>query len=115
MQHSPDRQDSPQSPISRAVAAVGSVAAQLRGRGEADVAPRIREAIDRQRDASERLIGWIQLSVIVGLGVLFLLSPKTHETAVFERPIGWALLAYFLFTLLRLTLSYRRGPPGPRA
>ena len=112
MQHSPDRQDSPQNPISRAVAAVGLVAAQLRGRGEADVAPRIREAIDHQRDASERLIGWIQLSVIVGLGVLFLLSPKTHETAVFERPIGWALLAYFLFTLLRLTLSYRIRLPA---
>ena len=49
---------------------------------------RIGEAIDRQRDASERLIGWIQLSMIVGLGVLFLLSPKTHVAAVFERPIG---------------------------
>lgn len=99
-------------PAFRASAALRSAVAQLRGRNEADVAPRIREAIDRQRDASERLIGWIQLSVIVGLGVLFLLSPKTHETAVYARPIGWALLAYFLFTLLRLALSYRISLPA---
>jgi len=112
MQHSSDRQEAPQSPVSWVVAAARSAAAQLRGRGEAEVAPRIREAIDRQRDASERLIGWIQLSVIVGLGVLFLLSPKTHETAVYARPIGWALLAYFLFTLLRLGLSYRIRLPA---
>ncbi len=112
MQHSTDRPDSPQNPALRALAAARSAAAQLRGRGEADVAPRIREAIDRQRDASERLIGWIQLSVIVGLGVLFLLSPRTHETAVYARPIGWALLAYLLFTLLRLALSYRIRLPA---
>ena len=87
-------------------------ALRLSDRGETEVAPRIREAIDRQRDASERLIGWIQLSVILGLGVLFLLSPKTHETAVYARPIGWALLAYLLFTLLRLVLSYRIRLPA---
>ena len=112
MQHSPKRQDAPGNPVSRAVTAARSAVERLRGRDEADVAPRIREAIDRQRDASERLIGWIQLSVIVGLGVLFLLSPKTHETAVYSRPIGWALLAYFLFTLLRLALSYRISLPA---
>ena len=89
-----------------------SAISRLRGHNEADVAPRIKEAIDRQRDASERLIGWIQLSVIVGLSVLFLLSPKTHETAVYARPIGWALLAYLLFTLLRLALSYRISLPA---
>ncbi len=112
MQHSPKQQNAPGPPVLRAITAARSVVERLRGRDEADVAPRIREAIDRQRDASERLIGWIQLSLIVGLGVLFLLSPKTHETAVYARPIGWALLAYFLFTLLRLALSYRTRLPA---
>ncbi len=112
MQHSREPMSAPKNPAFLGFAAIGSAVSQLRGRDEADVAPRIREAIDRQRDASERLIGWIQLSVIVGLGVLFLLSPKTHETAVFARPIGWALLAYFLFTLLRLALSYRISLPA---
>ena len=50
--------------------------------------------------------------MIVGLVVLFLLSPKTHETAVFERPIGWALPACFPFTLLRFALSYRIWLPA---
>lgn len=112
MRHSPKQQDAPGPPVLRAITAARSAVERLRGRDEADVAPRIREAIDRQRDASERLIGWIQLSLIVGLGVLFLLSPKTHETAVYARPIGWALLAYFLFTLLRLALSYRTRLPA---
>ena len=112
MQRSQKRQDAPGNAVSRALAAARSATERLRGRDEADVAPRIKEAIDRQRDASERLIGWIQLSLIVGLGVLFLLSPKTHETAVYARPIGWALLAYFLFTLMRLALSYRIRLPA---
>jgi len=85
---------------------------QLRQQSRASTAPRIRQAIAEQRDASERLIGWVQLTVIVSLGVLFLLSPKTHETAVYARPIGWAILAYFLFTLLRLALSYRVSLPS---
>ncbi|MEQ8700665.1 MAG: adenylate/guanylate cyclase domain-containing protein, partial [Bauldia litoralis] len=68
---------------------------------------RVRDAILRQQDASERLIGWVQLSVVIGFAILFLLSPKTHETAVYLRPVGWALAAYFLFTLIRLSLSYR--------
>ena len=112
MQNSTERPGARQNPISQAVGAAGRALERLRGRGEAEIAPRIQEAIDRQRDASERLIGWIQLSVIVGLGVLFVLSPKTHETAVYARPIGWALLAYFLFTLLRLALSYRISLPA---
>ncbi len=73
----------------------------------ARVSNRVRDAILRQQDASERLIGWVQLSVVIGFAVLFLLSPKTHETAVYLRPVGWAIAAYFLFTLLRLALSYR--------
>ena len=112
MQHTSKQQDAPGAPVLRAMTVARSAVERLRGRDEADVAPRIKEAIDRQRDASERLIGWIQLSLIVGLGVLFLLSPKTHETAVYARPIGWALLAYFLFTLLRLALSYRTRLPA---
>ena len=122
MQHRPERPTAdpgpaPAGPVPPALrsavrAAVGSAGRLLPGRRGDGVAPRIREAIDRQRDASERLIGWIQLSVIVGLGVLFLLSPKTHETAVYARPIGWALLAYLLFTLLRLALSYRIRLPA---
>ena len=73
---------------------------------------RVQEAIQGQQEASERLIGWVQLAVVAGFGVLFLLSPKTHETAAHLRPVGWALAAYLLFTLLRLWLSYRmRLPP----
>lgn len=97
--------------VNRALATARASVQRLRPAEVQPIAPRIRHAIEEQRDASERLIGWVQLSVIVGLGVLFLLSPKTHETAVWARPIGWAILAYFLFTLLRLGLSYRISLP----
>lgn len=76
------------------------------------LAPRIRDAIADQKDASERLIGWVQLSVILGFAVLFLLSPKTHETAAYMRPTGWAIGAYLIFTFVRLILSYRIRLPA---
>lgn len=95
-----------------ALSAARSGIIRLRGTDQNAIAPRIRDAIEQQRHSSERLIGWVQLSVIVGLGVLFLLSPKTHETAVYARPIGWAIFAYFIFTVLRLALSYRVRLPA---
>jgi adenylate cyclase len=79
----------------------------LAGQAAARLSERVHAAIARQQDASERLIGWVQLSVVTGFAVLFLLSPKTLESAVYQRPVGWAIAAYFLFTLFRLWLSYR--------
>lgn len=76
-------------------------------RSQHDLPARLETAIAHQQDASERLIGWIQLAVVVTFGALYALGPKTFtETAPFA-PVPYALLAYFAFTIVRLLLAYR--------
>ena len=72
-----------------------------------DIPRRITENIEHQQQASERIIGWTQLGIVIAFTILYTLTPKTFsETASFE-PVPWALTAYMLFTLLRLYLSYK--------
>lgn len=71
---------------------------------------RVREGIERQQLESEKLIGWIQLALIVTFATLFAVSPKTGTGASFQ-PVPWAILAYFAFTLLRLAAAYSNYLP----
>ena len=73
---------------------------------------RVLRTIAEQQDASERLIGWFQLAVIVLFGLLYLLSPKTFSPDAPFAPVPWVLGTYFLFTVLRLAISYRGTVPG---
>jgi adenylate cyclase len=68
---------------------------------------RVNDAIRKQQDDSERLIGWIQLTVVVTFGALYALTPKTFTSTTPFTPVPYALAAYFGFTLLRLVLAYR--------
>ena len=72
---------------------------------------RVLRTISEQQDASERLIGWFQLTVVVIFGLLYLVSPKTFSPDAPFVPVPWVLGAYFLFTILRLSVSYRRTVP----
>ena len=74
---------------------------------------RVQAGITAQQDASERLIGWFQLAVVVIFGLLYAASPKTFAADVEFAPVPWALGIYFVFTLVRLSLAYRGriGPP----
>ena len=71
------------------------------------VPERVRDAIRRQQDESERLIAWVQLAVVTILGGLYALSPKTSPVSPFLTPVALALTFYFLFTLLRLSVTGR--------
>ena len=73
---------------------------------------RVRDAIVVQQDASERLIGWFQLAVVVIFGLLYAASPKTFAADADFAPVPWALGIYFFFTVIRLGLAYR-GTVGP--
>lgn len=73
---------------------------------------RVQDAIAAQQDASERLIGWFQLTVVCAFGTLYTLSPKTFADDAAFIPVPWALGAYFVFTVIRLFLAYR-GRIGP--
>ncbi len=63
---------------------------------------RVREAIAEQEDRTERLIGWLQLGVVLTFGTLYLVSPKTYPVNPPFRPVPWVLSLYLLLTVLRI-------------
>ena len=69
---------------------------------------RVDDAIRDQQDASEILIGWVQLSVVSLFGTLYLVSPKTFADDSAFAPVPWVLGTYLAFTVLRIYLA-RRG------
>jgi len=72
---------------------------------------RVRDDIARQQLESEKLIGWVQLVLLVTFALLFALSPKTGSKAEFQ-PVPWAISLYFMFTVLRLVAAYRNYLPN---
>ncbi len=85
---------------------------RLFGGREAALPERVRKAIQEQGDATERLIGWIQLSVVLIFATLYAISPKTFPAEQDFQPVPWAIGAYMVFTLIRLSLAYRMSLPG---
>ena len=88
----------------------------LRGLGRSRAAyqqlpERVRNTIRDQQDASEILIGWVQLGVVSLFGTLYLLAPKTFTQEAEFAPVPWVLGGYLAFTLIRLTVSLRRRTP----
>ncbi|NNG04915.1 MAG: adenylate/guanylate cyclase domain-containing protein [Inquilinus sp.] len=74
---------------------------------------RVRQAIRDQEEFSEILIGWAQLAIVATFAVLYALAPRAAGAAVGAlQPVPFALGGYFLFTIARLTLAYRRFTPG---
>ncbi len=80
--------------------------------GEGDLPERVKIAIRNQQDASEIVIGWVQLVVVLTFATLYTVSPKTFSEDVEFAPVPWALSAYFVFTVIRLILAYRARLPN---
>jgi adenylate cyclase len=74
---------------------------------------RVVNTIRVQQDASERLVGWFQLAVVLIFGMLYLVSPKTFSTEETFALVPWVLAIYLLFTIIRLVLAYRNRMTGP--
>src|SRR5262245_43724312 len=72
----------------------------------------VQQSIKQQQDASEKLISWVLLFVILIFSILYFVSPKTFPSTTQFAPVPWVLLAYFIFSLLRLGLSYRAYLPN---
>ena len=74
--------------------------------------PRFRSGVHRrlreQQTASEVLVGLIQLGVVLFLGLLYALSPKTFVAGAMIEPVPWALGGYLGFTVIRLLAAWRR-------
>jgi len=71
---------------------------------------RVKGAIRAQQDASEVLIGFVQLAVVLIFGTLWAVSPKTVSSEA-ALPVPITLAAYLVFTLIRLFLARRRRLP----
>ncbi len=74
---------------------------------------RVQQLIVDQEARSERLITYVQLTVVLIFGLLYFIAPKPADAALtmFE-PVPLILGPYFLFTLLRLYLVHRDFAPG---
>lgn len=71
---------------------------------------RISDEIHRRDAAAEQLIGWVQFGVVAFFAVLYSIAPRAEGSQGFNF-VPWALTAYFLFTVVRLYISYRRELP----
>lgn len=71
---------------------------------------RVLEQIQVRQDASERLISWVQLVLIVLFASLYLASQGLNASMVTRfEVVPFALATYFVFTVVRMILSYRNA------
>lgn len=73
---------------------------------------RVRAAIHRQQDFSERLAAWVQFGIVIFISVLYILAPKTYRGDWLYPPVTLALAVFLLAVTARLILAYRRRLPG---
>ncbi|MEH6473330.1 MAG: adenylate/guanylate cyclase domain-containing protein [Halopseudomonas sp.] len=78
---------------------------------EASLPGRLQAALTQHQASSERLVGWVQLFVVLTFALLYLTSPKTFTDDAEFAPVPWVLGAYYLFTMLHLYVCHKRLPP----
>jgi adenylate cyclase len=74
---------------------------------------RVLNAISAQQDASEKLVGWIQMAVVFFFGLLYAVSPKTFSRDMTFEPVPWFLGIWLVVTIIRLYLAYRDRMSAP--
>jgi adenylate cyclase len=90
-----------------------TIAGRITGRLQPEALPeRVQKLIRAREEESERLIGWVQLGLVVTLGALFFIAPRPTDAGMpLFDPVPIALTAYAIFTIARLLLAYRRRLP----
>ena len=81
------------------------------GQDTALLPERVREAIRAQQDRSEILIGAFQLVVLLVIGTLYALAPKTFTDEAQFAPVPWVLTIYLMLTVIRLFWATRSRLP----
>ncbi len=74
---------------------------------------RVLKAITAQQDASEKLVAWVQMAVIIFFGCLYAISPKTFSRDMTFEPVPWFLGIWLVITVIRLYLAYRNRMSAP--
>ena len=73
----------------------------------AQVPERVQAIIRDREEESERLIGWVQLGLVLTFGALFFIAPRPTDAGMtIYEPVPIALTVYALFTLARLAIAY---------
>jgi adenylate cyclase len=80
-------------------------------RQRAPLPVRVATRVRMQEADSEILVGWVQLAVVIGFSIVYLVAPKTFRADAPFQPVPWALGVYLGFTVLRLFLAYRHRLP----
>jgi len=75
------------------------------------ISARVVAEIDRREAAAERLIGWVQLGIVVFFAGLYAIAPRA-EGGFGENFVPMTLAVYFAFTVFRVGLSYRITLPA---
>ncbi len=74
---------------------------------------RVLNAISAQQAASEKLVGWVQMAVVIFFGLLYAVSPKTFSRDMTFEPVPWFLGVWLVVTIIRLCLAYRNRMTAP--
>lgn len=82
------------------------------GAPDAGIPARVRAAIERQQDDSERLSAWIQLGIVAFFAFLYAVSPKTYSGGLMYPPVTIALAGFMAAALLRLVVAHVGRVPG---
>ncbi|MGQ7847266.1 adenylate/guanylate cyclase domain-containing protein [Granulosicoccus sp. 3-233] len=77
------------------------------GREYAALPESLRTAIEEQQHGSERLISWIQLSILLVFATLYAAAPNTLPVDGKFEPVPIFLSAWCLFACARLYLTYK--------
>ncbi len=80
------------------------------GPSKSGLPARVLDQIQQREAASERLIGWVQISVVLFFATLYSIAPRATG-ATGDNFVPGVLAVYFAFTVLRLALSYRIALP----
>lgn len=87
----------------------------ISGRPAQDLPQRLRRLLTLQEEASERLIGWAQLLLVVVLSAFWWLTPRPSDVIAQTglSPVPIALAVYGVVTMARLRHAYqaRLSPP----
>ncbi|MEQ8357492.1 MAG: adenylate/guanylate cyclase domain-containing protein [Kiloniellaceae bacterium] len=76
---------------------------------EAGLPERVRVAVRSQEDATERVISWVQLGIVLTFGTLYFISPKPMSSGF--APVPWALGIYLALTLVRVVWAHKARLP----
>jgi len=80
------------------------------GGGDLSAPHRVLRTVRAEQAASEWMISWIELAIVLTFSGLYAIAPRTAPVASLN-PVPWILLGYLLVVGLRLWFSYRGWLP----